>query len=166
MIRSFRNGSVGAEIGVWRGYFSSEILCQPNIARLYSIDNWGPYIGENQVKNEAEARHNLNGFGYRSHIIKGNSVEVARDFNVELDFLYIDADHTKDGALADFRAWSKKLKPNGILAGHDYVDHPDFGVIAAVQQFCDEDGWRMVGLTREEYPSFELVRNNWTGAEL
>jgi predicted O-methyltransferase YrrM len=43
------------------------------------------------------------------------------------DFVFIDGDHTYEGVKADIAAWSPKLKPTGMLAGHDYTPagHPD-----------------------------------------
>lgn len=37
-----------------------------------------------------------------------------------LDFVWIDADHSYAAVMADLQAWSKKMKPGGTLAGHDY----------------------------------------------
>lgn len=47
-----------------------------------------------------------------------------------LDFVWIDGDHRYDAVLADLRAWWPKVKPGGVLAGHDY-DKPD--VVRAVR---------------------------------
>jgi cephalosporin hydroxylase len=34
-------------------------------------------------------------------------------------FVFIDADHSYESVRADIRAWRNKLRPGGILAGHD-----------------------------------------------
>ncbi len=34
-------------------------------------------------------------------------------------FVFIDADHRYDAVRADIRAWINKVRPGGILAGHD-----------------------------------------------
>lgn len=36
-----------------------------------------------------------------------------------LDFVFIDADHSYDGALADINAWTPKVRKGGMVAGHD-----------------------------------------------
>lgn len=41
--------------------------------------------------------------------------------DAELSFCFIDADHTYEGVLADIQNWRKKVKPGGILAGHDFI---------------------------------------------
>ena len=53
--------------------------------------------------------------------IKGYSLEVVNQYeDKSLDFIFIDAAHDYDNVFADITEWHKKLKPNGIIAGHDY----------------------------------------------
>ncbi len=51
-----------------------------------------------------------------------------------VDFCFIDADHTEPAVRRDITAWLPKMKPGGILAGHD-IDSP--GVYAAVKAILD-----------------------------
>src|SRR3990167_9310002 len=54
--------------------------------------------------------------------IKKTSVEAAKDFpDGSLDAVYIDAEHDEENVRADIRAWRPKIKPGGILSGHDWV---------------------------------------------
>jgi len=54
--------------------------------------------------------------------IKKTSVEAAKDFpDGSLDAVYIDAEHDEDSVRMDIRTWRPKIKPGGILSGHDYV---------------------------------------------
>src|SRR3990167_8242140 len=54
--------------------------------------------------------------------IKKTSVEAAKDFeDGSLDAVYIDAEHDEDSVREDIRTWRPKIKPGGILSGHDYV---------------------------------------------
>lgn len=57
-----------------------------------------------------------------------------------VDFVFIDADHRYEGCKADIKAWLPKVKPGGILAGHDYADEYH-GVKQAVDEaFGDRIG--------------------------
>ncbi len=38
-----------------------------------------------------------------------------------LDAVYIDGDHDEKNVRADVAAWRPKLKPGGLLMGHDYL---------------------------------------------
>lgn len=53
-----------------------------------------------------------------------------------LDFVMIDADHSYGSVRRDIDAWLPKVKPGGIIAGHDYIDFAplDFGVMKAVNE--------------------------------
>lgn len=57
-----------------------------------------------------------------------------------LDFVFIDADHTELGVRRDIESWRLKLKPGGMLLGHD-IDFPT--VRRAVDELCP--GWRCMG---------------------
>ena len=49
--------------------------------------------------------------------------------DMSVDFCFIDADHAEAACTRDILAWLPKMKPGGIIAGHD-IDSP--GVRAAV----------------------------------
>jgi predicted O-methyltransferase YrrM len=56
-------------------------------------------------------------------IIAGNSIRVAKTLpDKSFDFIFIDADHTYDSCKNDILAYLLKVKPGGIIAGHDYCD--------------------------------------------
>ena len=61
-----------------------------------------------------------------------------------LDFAYVDARHDYASVLEDLEAWFPKVKPGGILAGHDYADiefgKNVFGVKSAVDEFFGARG--------------------------
>ncbi len=42
----------------------------------------------------------------------------------EISFLFIDGDHTYDGVKSDFEMYSPLVRPGGIVAFHDIVEHP------------------------------------------
>ena len=51
-----------------------------------------------------------------------------------VDFVFIDAEHTYEGVRDDIIAWSPKVRPGGIIAGHDYTPERFPGVVAAVDE--------------------------------
>jgi predicted O-methyltransferase YrrM len=105
----------GAEIGVDMGHFT-EILCMQNpTAKIYAIDSWeGKYEShyENAKKRLAP---------YNCTLIKATSMEAVKQFKEgDLDFVYIDANHDYDHVKEDLEAWSKIVRKDGIVSGHDY----------------------------------------------
>ena len=62
----------------------------------------------------------------RRTIHRQASVQASASFDDgSLDYVVIDAEHGYESVVADITAWLPKLKPNGILFGHDY-GHPRF----------------------------------------
>ena len=56
-----------------------------------------------------------------TNFLKANDDFYNDDNKAKFDFIYIDADHTADGVLADARGAWKLLKTEGILAFDDYL---------------------------------------------
>jgi len=67
--------------------------------------------------------------------VRKDSIAAAADFeDGSLDLVYIDACHTYAAVRTDIQAWLPKVKPGGVIGGHDY-GHPAFpGVRQAVQE--------------------------------
>jgi hypothetical protein len=51
--------------------------------------------------------------------LKGLSLEIGRTFDVPIDFLFVDADHSYEAAKADWAAWFPKVRKGGYIALHD-----------------------------------------------
>lgn len=113
------------------GHFSWSILDQWKGKRLYSVDPWAYQenvsLDASNIEQSAQeaayqtAKQVLAPFGSRSEIIRDFSVNAAKRFeNNTLDFVYIDARHDYRSARSDLDAWYPKVRPGGIIAGHDY----------------------------------------------
>jgi predicted O-methyltransferase YrrM len=132
----------GAEIGVMKGNFSAAILREWPGRELLSVDPW-----EEVPENADHARRNLAEFGERSRIMPMTSEAAARLVpDGGLDFAYIDALHDYESVKRDIEAWFPKIRPGGILAGHDY---PEPGVRAAVDEFFGARGLTVHATGRE-----------------
>lgn len=89
-------------------------------------DNWSP-SGRSEHSGEAGSnrlerfRENCQKFELEPDILRGTSKEMAAKVeDGSLDLIFIDAGHTFDDVMADIAAWRPKLRPGGILCGHDY----------------------------------------------
>lgn len=174
LIKAMPPGSVGCEIGVWRGYFSIEILNETRVGKLFLVDSWkprpeynDPLSQDDHEKNLAECKHHIRGHAAsgRVVIVRGDSLEIAAHPRKipPLDWVYIDADHSYQACFADLEAWAARLKPTGVIMGHDYTDNDqakrwNFGVIPAVTDFCAKHGWRLAAKTAEDFASYRLER--------
>jgi hypothetical protein len=144
----------GVEIGVKRGMFSDFLLAHWPGAKLISVDPWlaadpRTYIDRANVAQDdherfyEDTRSRLLKYGERSEIWRLTSLEAAaRVPDASLDFVYIDARHDYESVKEDLAAWFPKVRADGIVAGHDYVDGTfpsgEFGVRRAVDEFFRE----------------------------
>lgn len=126
----------GAEIGVAAGAYSEQIVRGCPGLRLWCVDRWTAYADDPQRVSQAEmhARYDrafdrLRGFNVR--FLTTSSRSAATSFQDRaLDFVYIDADHRLAAVVADLTAWVPKVRPGGIIAGHDFCrrTNPAYGV--------------------------------------
>lgn len=152
---------IGAEIGVFTGALSSKLL-ERNDLTLYMVDSWTTSSADSEYAKSGDfhaalnqdqqnryfesARKVVKFAGDKAKIIRKSSVEAAAEIpDGSLDFVFIDADHSYEGCKTDISAWFPKLKPGGLLSGHDYnnVDYPCFGVDKAVDEFSERMGLPM-----------------------
>jgi Methyltransferase domain len=151
----------GVEIGVKTGKYSDELLRNWRGEQLISVDpwlsvDWDEYVDRSNVSQDEfdryyqMTRERLAPYGERSDIWRMTSVEAAKRVpDHSLDFAYIDARHDYESVKEDIAAWCAKVRPGGILAGHDYVDgdfpEGEFYVKSAVDEFFGERGIHVHG---------------------
>lgn len=71
--------------------------------------------------------------------LQGKSVEVAQQFApASVDFCFIDAGHDYDDVRSDIEAWRSRVRPGGVIAGHDHFDQFP-GVARAVKEAFGSD---------------------------
>ena len=157
----------GAEIGVCKGVFS-EILVQniPGV-KLLSIDPWMAYHSSLFPNYISQKRCDLRYQAAVERLSKYPNVKIMRMTSLEavgevedgsLDFVFIDGDHSFDNIMLDLILWSPKGRLGGIVAGHDYFEFYQSGVIAAVNAYTQAYGIRGWYVTRERVASFFWVK--------
>ena len=140
-----------AEIGVFRGDFSKMIL-EKNPLYLYLIDPFR--VNEEKYKSGLTTSYSdrEDWLLVKNRFKDDKRVVVLRDYSYDavqtikdeyFDFIYHDASHLEKDLSRDLEQWFMKLKDGGIMAGHDYIDDPDFGVKKAVDNFCKEYRFEM-----------------------
>ena len=148
-------GAVCAEIGVFRGQFSQQIIERARPRVLHLIDPWkyqpgpdysaswyGGDIGRDQ--NFMDAVHESVRQRLAPQILAGMvkihrkpSVEAASEFPENyFDWIYVDGDHHYEAVLQDLRAFYPKVQAGGYVAGDDYGSGGwwDGGVKKAVEE--------------------------------
>ena len=59
--------------------------------------------------------------------IVSSSEEAYQDLKIKFDMVFIDGGHSEEAAQNDYRLWSKRLRPGGLLAIHDVFPNPEDG---------------------------------------
>ena len=129
---------VGAFLGKSASYMAVEIInSKKNIkfdcVDLWKVDDdmvrelgWENYIGTGPIQPDYFYNLYLQNIQPVKHVInniRSSSVEASKLYeDNSLDFVFIDAAHDYKSVYDDLVAWFPKVKPNGIIAGHDYFD--------------------------------------------
>ena len=120
----------GIEVGSFEGTYSKYIL-ENWTGHLFLVDVWRKLDEEEYIdgSNQIDAKttigkvfDNLSGLEDRSTIIRTTSQRASHMFNNNFfDFVYIDANHKFEYVFDDMILWYPKLRPGGIMAGHDFI---------------------------------------------
>lgn len=172
LLDSLPRGAACAEVGVWKGDFSARILEVVRPRKLHLIDPWqavggagyegaryGGKLDEGQAEMDALHAAVLERFAREREkgvveVHRLPSTEAAeRLADGELDFVYIDGDHTYEAVAADLDAYVEKVKPGGLLAGDDYGVEGwwEDGVTRAVDEFVAEGRAEVVSLDENQF---------------
>ena len=167
-IESLPANSIAVEIGTDGGYFSEQILSSNQTITLYCID---PYLSYDDYKDainfktgdlhyENTKQKLKNKFGDRVQFIRKFSSQAIHDLStIQIDFLYIDGNHSYKYVLEDLINYFPLVKSNGIIIGDDAVDLDDskrdtngdilinwshncfgyYGVVKAFNTFCQNN---------------------------
>ena len=129
------NYTIGVEIGVQAGpTFKHLVESCPNLT-LHGVDIWAnknvrwngttnqqlkdePYINENYTQLLDWIENH--GASNRTKLIRSFSWDAAELYHDNtLDFIFIDASHEYDEFVKDCNVWFSKVRPGGMVSGHD-----------------------------------------------
>ncbi|MGE4552464.1 MAG: class I SAM-dependent methyltransferase [Desulfovibrionaceae bacterium] len=142
------------EIGSWMGGSSialaNGLMASRNLGGvIYAVDTW---MGSSEhqkfdfIQDDAmyemfldNIRKNLAHLFVRP--VRAPSLEAAGQFrDGGLDVVFIDGDHSYTCCLEDLEAWYPKVKPGGLVLGHDYWPQTNNGVCRAAREFAGRHG--------------------------
>lgn len=171
------------EIGSFVGRSSWTIAksCEPSVT-VYCVDSWeDAYLNPLREHPQMAARqqdqtYNFDLFKENTKdcpnivILKGRSTKVPWPDDRQIDFLFIDGWHESPDVDNDIATWLPRLKPGGILSGHDFhvFNYPDVcrAVIAVskrlempIKFFKKSTIWMIDPSTPAECPYEMLVSN-------
>ncbi len=130
-----KDGDTVAEIGVWFGrsiiYLAQMCQRQGKKVKFFAVDTFKGESGQpahagtiaahgGSIRKQFEENIERCGVADMIDVLEGDSVKVAALITPRtLAFCFIDAAHDYESVCSDIKAWRPKVKPGGILAGHD-----------------------------------------------
>lgn len=150
---------LGTLFGKSTMYMAEQIKAKRPDLKFYTVDKWEMWpdvIWGHDTAYSAVVRQHGGlyeafqyfarecGLGKFVTVIRCGTVEAAARFVSKRPyFVYIDADHSYEGALADIRTWDALVPAGGIIAGHDRERFPT--VEQAVKEHFGPDGYECRG---------------------
>jgi len=145
---------VGCEVGVYTGTMVGFLLKElPKIERYYTVDPWMSYEqydgkkyrrpGHKVVSSWEQAMlmyfRNIEPFQHKVITLRMKSTEAVKHvLDKSLDWVYIDANHKYEYVKENLQVWTPKVKPGGIVSGHDYDNPKGYGKGWNVKKAVDE----------------------------
>ena len=134
------DGAKFVEIGAWKGksaaFAGVEILNSGKDITYYAVDHFlgseehrnpvSPHYDYASISGDLKAQYLVNIEPVKSVVktLDMQSGEASKKFKkASLDFVYIDGSHDYDSVCVDIEIWLPKLKPGGMIGGHDYTTH-------------------------------------------
>lgn len=125
LARRTGESSVVVEVGSYLGK-STTYLCETLKARktkLYCVDTWqNDAMSVHREDVYEEFLKNVQPYGDTVVPLRGKSNDVASGFKKQIDFLWIDGDHSYEACKSDIRSWLPSVKPGAIVSFHDYAN--------------------------------------------
>ncbi len=138
---------VGVEVGTEQGEYAEVMARYATV--LYCVDAWKAHKGyrDHTRQSKLDRFYEIT----NNRLKDFNNIWLMRDFSMNavkkfpdnwLDFVYIDANHDYEHVTEDIIEWTKKVKPGGIVSGHDYTKRKGqdkyYDVVRAVNDYVDK----------------------------
>lgn len=124
LCREFPENTIMAEIGSYAGDGTVLFFESGKVQKLYAIDPWEEGYNDTDEASDSdftlvEKAFNKNVKNLKVEKLKGT---LKSEFSKlpKLDVIYIDGNHDYEYVLSDIKLALKKIKPGGIICGHDY----------------------------------------------
>lgn len=144
MLNHLPSEAVCAEIGIWECEYSQYIwnVTRPRHLHLIDVDATATATAEGLFADEIADQ--------RVSVHLGNSPDVLASLPANhFDWVYVDGDHSYEGAKRDLEASHRVIKSGGLIAVNDYIyfessGFSKYGVVEAVNEFCIDFNYEWV----------------------
>ena len=113
------------EIGVWHGVTTRRLRAVMHPHGVLSAVDPFPVGRLGFSVQQQIARREVDGVSNGQVVWLRTTGSAAACDHAPVDFVFIDGDHSEEGLLADWRAWSSLVETGGIVALHDSRSTPE-----------------------------------------
>lgn len=154
----------GVEVGTFEGYNALGACRFSKLETLYCVDPYKEYVCEIGAYMETFSQEVWDDFyllaqkrlkDYPAKFLRMTSKEGSEFLPDDLDFVYLDGDHSTQAVLKDIRLWYPKVKVGGLLGGHDAVESE---VKQALTQWVIENNLKYAGLIQARWNDWWIVK--------
>ena len=157
------SNSVGAELGVFTGLFSSILARETKISRVAFVDpwweafgdyypDWGAYTDHGRVSTRkafevAERRISRAALPHRVVEVASSYDWLKNQPDKSLDWVYLDSTHSYEGTKRELELLHTKIKDTGLILGDDWqIDRDNYhhGVCLAVNEFLKSSNFELI----------------------
>jgi len=130
LAKKCKGKGVIVEIGSWKGKSTISLALgskRGNKVRVYSIDtHTGKPEYESVLLTLEEFKRNIRNARVDDQLIPivKSSEEAAKDFDEQIELIFIDGEHKYEFVKKDFELWFPKIVDGGIIALHDTTTWP------------------------------------------
>ena len=159
LLKLLPRSGICAELGVAEGSFTAQILAINKPKKLHLVDVWQSERYHEGLYQGVCAKFETEIAADSVQIHRQYSIDAVREFPDQyFDWIYIDTTHSYELTKVELELYAKKIKKNGIIAGHDYTmgnwkDGIRYGVMESVHEFCVARDYRI------KYLTMDLVEN-------
>ncbi len=157
-------GGIAAEVGTQTGNFAKLIRSVVKPARLHLYDLDFSVFDHASFQPAVEQ-----GLVVLHH---GDSASLLATMpDQHFDFIYIDGDHSFEGAARDLAQAGRTIKPDGVIVCNDYtiyspLEKSPYGVYRAVNEFCWKHGFEIVYLGLHHWGYHDVALRRMKPADL
>ncbi len=157
-----------AELGVFSGEFSREIIFRIAPSKMFIVDLFQGIIESGDVNGENFRRLDMGHefVNLKVEFMNIHNVEVLQFDSVQflktrsddaLDFVYTDTNHRYETTVRELEESRRVVKNGGFICGHDY--HAGFfpGVVQAVGEFCTRYNLDRELTTDDKLASYKIL---------
>lgn len=168
ILKILPKNKVGAELGVFQGVFSKELITIAQPSKLHLIDPWyklGEFYGEwTRKHNNGDLLSTRKAHQQSVDHVKSVDHQNVAVFHVDddiaclktfqdhyFDWVYLDSLHTYDHTKKELEVLDTKMKKDGLILGDDWkIDksHPHFEMRRAINEFCEKYHWEICYLDK------------------